>query len=297
MKKRALLLLATLSLYSEEIRYGHGTMDFSGGFLGLNKTISESVDIYSIEENHKNIFSSNVFYSFNLTLYDSKKLKQMQNIYNTGINQAVSWMPFVSGDIFVPTIDYRIKGVDASISIGYDLIHKSENSYFGVAPYLGINLPTISSSSDNSFVSIPDNIDTSVLKDFYKASDTDITTFKLGASFYSSYEIKKSISIYLNGAYAYQTGSIANSYINSDFSVDGTYSSLDAGLKFSPLDKDYKLLGITLSPRLYMTLGAKYDKWDIDDVALDISGLNLKTPKSTMSIENKSAYFGVGYSF
>jgi len=300
MRKIALLLIASLSLYSEEVRYGHGTMYFSGGFLGLNQTISESVDTYSIEENHKNILSSNVFYSFNLTLYDSERLQQMQSIYNTSVEQVISWMPstsYTSNDIYFPTIDYRIKGIDASISVGYDLIHKGENTYFGVAPYLGINVPTISSSSDNTFVSLPDNIDTSALLDYYEASDTDITTFKLGASFYSSYEFKKYFSIYFNGAYAYQTGSISNSKIDSDFSVDGAYSSLDVGFKFSPLDKDYKVLGITLSPRLYVTLGAKYDKWDIDDVALDLSGLNLSTPESTMTIENKTAYFGLGYRF
>jgi len=297
MKKGVLFLLSTVTLFSAEVRYGYGSMDFTGGFLGLSATLSEPVSIYSVEENHKNILSSNFFYSYNLTMYDSEHLKQMQQFYNTGVEQAVSWMPaIVSSNVYVPTIDYRIKGLDAAISIGYDLVHKGENTYIGIAPYLGINIPTIDSTRDSSS-SIPDTIDTSVLTDLYKASETEITTYKLGVGVYSSYEIKKSLSLYLNGVFAYQTGSIKSNYLNSDFDVDGTYSSLDAGIKFSPLSKDYKFLGITLSPRLYMTVGAKYDKWKVKDVALDMSGMNMSMPKSDMSIVNKSAYVGVGYSF
>jgi len=300
MKKYSLLLLASLSasLVAGEFRYGQGSMSFTGGFLGFEKSVSEDIYTISFVENHKNILGSKSFYAYDITWYDSKHFKQMQSYYNTGVSQAFSWMPGSSTQTFVPTMDYRLQGLDIGFSLGYDLYNKDENNYFGIGGYIGINLPWIDSQKDDSYLDdLPVGVDANELYKYYKASKTDIMTYKLGVTFRGRRSLAPSLSAYANAVVAYQTGSVENDYANSDFNVDGSYSSLDIGMRFQPYEKDHKWLGITWSPRAFLTLGYKMEKWSVDDVAIDISGMGMQMPKNTMEFDTDTVYMGVGYSF
>jgi len=298
MKKTLFCLALATSLFSGELRYGHGSMSFTGGFLGFEQTVSEGIDTFSFEQNHKNVLGSKTFYAYSLTWYDSQHFKQMQSMYNTGVNQTFSWMNLSGTDTFIPTMDYRLQGLDASLSIGYDLYHKDENNYFGVAGYLGINLPWIDSQKDSSYLdNLPAGVDKNKLYDLYKASKTDIKTYKVGLAVYSRTKLAPTLSGYLNAIYAYQTGNISNDYAHSDFDVDGTYKALDIGVRFQPYEKNYRWLGITWSPRVYLTAGYKMERWSVDDVAIDISGAGMSMPKTTMKFDTDIGYVGVGYSF
>jgi hypothetical protein len=299
MKKLSFFLFVASALFAGEIRIGSGDMGFSGGFLGFDKKVTEGITTFGYEQNHKNIFGSKSFYCYNITWYDSDHFKQMQSIYNTGVNQLFSWMPpIVSSNVFVPTMDYRLQGLDASLSLGYDLSHKDENNYFGIGGYLGINLPWIDSQKDSSYLdNIPAGIDVNKLYDFYKVSKTDIQTYKLGVGIYTKTSLTSTLSVYANGVYAYQTGSMENDYAKSDFNVDGTYKSLDIGLRYSPYQKNHRFLEITWSPRVYITAGYKLERWSVDDVAIDISGMGINMPKTTMKFDTDIGYLGFGYSF
>jgi len=299
MKKISLSLALTLSLFAGEVRIGQGSMSFTGGFLGFDKTVSEDITTYSLVQEHANMLSSKAFYAYDVTWYDSKHFKQMQSTYNTGVTQLFSWMPGGSStDVFVPTMDYRLQGLDASLSLGYDVFHLDENNYFGIGGYLGINLPWIDSQSDSSALdNLPAGVDANTLYDFYKASKTHIKTYKIGVTFRGRKALAPSLSAYVDAVVAYQNGNIENDYANSDFNVDGSYNSFDLGLRFQPYEKDFDLLGITWSPRVFMTLGYKMERWSVDDVAIDISGMGLSMPKTTMKFDTDVGYFGVGYSF
>lgn len=298
MKKILLSTTLVASLFASEIQYGHGTMDFKGGFLGLTGTLSEDIDTVSFLQNHSNIASSKFFYAYNLTYYSSKHFKQAQNFYNTTRSQIISWMlGGATASTFIPAMDYEIKGLDASVSVGYDLLHKNENNYLGIAAYLGINTPTIDSKKDMSKTSIPLTVNPAQLSYYFLASKTDITTYKIGAAIYSRFSIAPSLSIYTNAILAYQKADVKNSYARANFSSHGIYKALDIGLRFQPVEKDYKVLGLTLSPRLYLTTGFKYEQWDIKDMSVDISGMGIKYSPSKMQITSKTAYVGIGYSW
>ena len=306
MKK--LLILTSLSslLFSTEFQFGKGTMDFTGGMLGLTQTISEDISTYSLINNHSNIGSSKIFYAYNFTWYDSKHLKQAQQTYNTGITQANSifnsFMPQAGAsqtDLYLPTMEYRLQGLDASISLGYDLVKKDENNYLGVGGYLGISLPWISATKGNDPlpVSLPANTKSNIYK-YYKDSKTKIKTYKLGVALYSRTKIAPSLSAYANAIYAYQTGSISNDYAQSNFTVNGHFTSLDFGLRFQPYEKNFDLKLFTLSPRVFAALGFRFNQWTYDDASINISGMpGIKFPKTTMKINTNTTYIGVGYSF
>ncbi len=299
MKKISFSLLLALSLSAGEIRIGQGSMSFTGGFLGFDQTVSEDITIYSYVQNHKNFFGSKTFYAYDVSWYDSDHFKQIQSMYNTGVSQTFSWLPVGSTtSTFIPTMDYRLQGLDASLSIGYDTYHEDENNYFGIGGYLGINLPWIDSQRDSSSDSdIPASVDTAELYKYYKASRTDIKTYKLGVTFRGRKSLAPSFSGYLNGVFAYQTGSIKNDYAKSDCSVNGTYTSLDLGVRFQPYEKDHEWLWITWSPRVFVVAGYKLERWSVDDVAIDISGMGMSMPKTTMKFDTDVVYLGAGYSF
>ncbi len=301
MKRSLFLVLLSTSLFSSEFEFGNGNMSFTGGMLGLTQTISEDISSYSLIQNHSNLGSTKYFYAYNFTWYDSKHLKQMQDSYNSGITQAsniFSTTLFPTSNIYIPTMKYRLQGLDASISLGYDLYKKDENNYFGIAGYLGISIPWISATKGNDPlpVSLPTSTKNYIYK-YYKDSQTDIKTYKLGVGIYSRTKLSPSLSAYANGIYAYQTGSISNDYAKSDFTVNGHFSSVDIGLRFQPYEKNFDLKLFTLSPRVFATIGYRHNEWTYDDAAINISGADVKFPKTTMKIKTDIAYLGVGYSF
>jgi len=294
MKKIVMLsaLVATFA-FSAEIQWGHGTIDLKGGFLGLDKTISDDVDTYSFVESHKNLFSSNWFYSYDITLIDSKKIKQMQKNYNIGASKAnslISKLGIKNSYITIPELEYRISGADVGFALGYDLLHESESDYLGVGLYTGLSVPYIKSKKSVSRT-VSANLE---MAKYFQDSQTDLLTYKIGMGVYAQKSLNDMVSIYGNSAYAYQRANIENDYAKADFDVDGSYFEVGAGLKFHVIKADAGIL----SPRLYGTIGWKYRKWNVDDVALNISGISaLQTPKSDMEFSTNTFTVGIGYSF
>jgi len=291
MKKITILSILVVNFaFSSEFQWGHGTMELTGGFVGLNESISGDVDTYSLVEEHKNLLGTNFFYGYNLTYFDSKKMKQLQKEYNAGASSANSFIQksgVGSKTIKIPEMEYRLQGIDAGITLGYDLLHNSEDNYLGLGLYAGLSVPYIDSSKSDSSSKVSDAIN------LYKASQTDISTYKIGAGIYAQKSLTPFLSIYSNAIYAYQSGNIKNDYAKSDFDTNGNYLEVGAGLKFSAIKAD---IGI-LSPRLYGTLGWRYRKWQVDDVSIDISGASLKAPKSDLQFSSNTFNLGFGYSF
>jgi hypothetical protein len=139
--------------------------------------------------------------------------------------------------------------------------------------------------------------------DLYKDSETDIMTYKIGPTInFQKTLIGNKLSAYGSLSYAYQTGTISNDYIRSDLDVDGTYQEYGFGLYFTPFTETFKWGWLTLSPRIFATIGYKYSKWSVEDVAIDISGQKMTSKalepfETTFDMSSSVGYFGVGYSF
>ncbi len=288
----AISLITTTLLSSAELQWGHGTIDLKGGFLGLNKTISDDIDTYSLVENHKNFLNSKWFYSYDITVFDSKKMKQLQKNYNTGASIANDYIKSLDGSnyITIPELEYRLAGADVGLSVGYDFLHESENDYLGLGLYVGISAPYIKSNKSIS-KTISANL---AVAEYFKKSKTDFLTYKIGVGVYGQKKLTDIISIYGNSVYAYQRANIENDYAKADFDVDGSYFEVGAGLKFKVLESD---IGI-LSSKLYATVGWRYREWKVKDVSLNISGIStISSPKSDMTFSTNVFTIGVGYSF
>ncbi len=306
MRRLGLSLIALSALLTaSEFQYGSGTFNLNGGFTqGVSSTISTDIDTFSLVERHSNIAGSNFFYGYDAMWMDSKTLKQAQQDYNNLVGQANNFMPS-SSPFTIPTMDYRVKGLDANIRVGYDVLHANEDDFLGLALLVGISIPWIDSS--NSETTSSDMVKFSLenpnsgtnLYGLFQDTKTSLMTYKIGPSITFQKSLNEKVSIYGTGTLAYQTGYIKNDYIDSDFSVNGTYQELNAGLYFTPFTEKYKLGFLTLSPRLYATLGYKYSKWDVDDVTVDVYKNSVKISPLSMKfgMDSSVGYFGVGYSF
>lgn len=285
-KKITLLGLSVFSLYASEIQIGKGSIEMSGGFTGLDNTISANITTYTLAEQHKNLFSTSWFYKYDFTWYDSKTMTQGQNTFN-------NYAGLIPTPITSPAIDYRPQGLDLNIALGKDLIHKDERNFIGLALMLGVSAPWIDSSkssSNNDSTSDP-------ILNAMENSKTEILTYKIGPSIVFRKSIGQYFSLYGDATYAYQRGTIKNTYAQSDFTVNGIFQSYDAGIRFDFLSYNKKFGFVTFSPRLYATLGYKYTSWKLNDINIDITGANLNFAKSDFKMNTTTGYFGIGYSF
>jgi len=300
--KRSLLVFLGVSnlLLASEFQYGSGTFGMEGGFLGLTNRIDTDVTTYSMVTRHANALGD-YFYGYDLTWYDSKTMTQAQHDYNDFANNGNNMMGMNNNVVAsVPSMDYRLQGLDANVRLGYDVLHKDDDNYLGVGAIVGISLPWIDSSKNSS--SANDNGANSVLGDFIDTK-TSIQTYKAGVTVnFQKTLIDNKLSLYGVGSYAMQTGKIENDYLNSDYSVDGTFQEYNVGLYFTPFTETYKWGFLTLSPRIYGTLGYKYSKWSVDKMSINMSGheidSNILSPLETkFNMDSSIGYFGVGYSF
>jgi len=300
--KRSLLVFLGISnlLLASEFQYGSGTFGMEGGFLGLTNRIDTDVTTYSMVTRHANALG-NYFYGYDLTWYDSKTMTQAQHDYNNLANNGNNMMGMNDGTmISVPSMDYRLQGLDANVRLGYDVLHKDKDNYVGVGALVGISLPWINSSKNSS--SANDNGANSALGDFIDTK-TSIQTYKVGVTVnFQKTLIDNKLSLYGVGSYAMQTGKIENDYLSSDYSVDGTFQEYNVGLYFTPFTESYKLGFITFGPRVFGTIGYKYSKWSVDKMSLNMSGheinSNILSPLATkFNMDSSIVYTGVGYSF
>jgi len=297
MKKIVLIGLLLGLVQASEFEYGSGTFTMRGGFLGLDESIDTDVSTFSLIERHSNLPSSDFFYSYDLTWYDSKTLKQAQHTYNNSSSEFNNMMGLNSNEnMKIPAIEHQLQGLDANIKFGYDIIHKDKDNYFGIGLLVGASIPWIDSSKDNS----ENGLD---YKEYFKDSKTKIMTYKIGPSInFQKSLISDKLSIYGTGSFAYQTGSVENDNMNTKLTVNGKFQEYNLGLYYTPFTQTYQWGWLKLSPRIYGTIGYKYSKWDVDDAVIDMSGGKLssdilKPMETKFSMETSVAYIGLGYSF
>ncbi|TQV62162.1 MAG: hypothetical protein FNT15_07740 [Sulfurovum sp.] len=288
MLKKFLLCGCLGSLFLQaDIEYGKGTFEMNGGFMGLTIPISEDIETYSLVNRHSNMFSD-FYYGYNITWLDSQNMKQAQQSYNN-----LNGM-FGQGNQKLPSMDYRLQGLDANLNLGYDLIHNSDKDFLGLGGVVGVSTPWIDSKKDSSDST---NNAVGVIATGFEKSKTKFLTYKVGISSIGSVGLNDYLSLYGSGTYAFQTAKITNDYASTDMSVNGTFNEFDIGIRFQPLNANLDLGLFSISPNLHGTLGYKIQNWSFDDVKINTSGQNMPFDMGTMEFDSKIIYAGFGYSF
>ncbi|BDY13694.1 hypothetical protein [Hydrogenimonas cancrithermarum] len=271
--------------FGGEIRYGDGTFEMEGGFLGLTVSRSTDIESYSLVEQHKNISDSVWYYAYNLTWFDSKRLQQASQSLVTGGE------PYATSVIEMPSLDYRFEGFDAEGVVGYDFYHDSERTYAGAGLMFGLSTPWIDSQKSGDSSTDP------AYDDLYEKSKTEILTFRVGPSIQVSKALGSIFSIYGSATIGYQFGSVKNDYARTDSNVQGWFDAVDIGLRLQALSYDKDMGWFTLSPRLYATAGFRYTYWQLKDLAVDTSGSGIAFGESDLKMSTSTVYAAIGYAF
>ena len=276
MKKLFLSSILITGLFASEIQFGKGNFNIDAKFLGLSSSKSENITSISLVNEHKNIFSSNFFYSYKLAYFKSNTITTSANY----LSSILKYSPISYTNNFL--IYNKLRGIDLNVVLGRDIINKDDkDTYLGVGLLVGASFPYLktSSSSNNNTI------------DYLKKSKTKFYTYKLGASIKAEKAFNSFFNIYASGAYAKQKAKIKNSVLNLDSSSDGDYFSFNVGAKFQAKTKT-KIWFITLLPSLFVTAGYRYDYWKVNNVK--INSLALKTD---IKLKISQAYVGLGYDF
>ena len=307
MKKGIILLfLCLLNLNATEFEYGNGNFNIDFGLLGLNKNHTEKIQIFSILQRHKNIFSSNWFYSYRISWFKSKTIKTLVNYYNSNANSVNNINKLLSdysnnsttdsnntsnnstaSDVNssqIPTLinlSNKIRGLDINFVFGRDLLNSSlQDTYLGIGVLAGLTIPYIKSSSSDS--------------NYLKESKTKIITYKIGGIIKGGYLLNPILQVYGDMAYSYQTGRIKNDELGINSKSSGDNFIFDVGAKLQL--KTTKQIGfIKLTPALFLTFGYRYDYWKVNSIK--INSQNLMSKNTNLNFTISQVYFGLGYDF
>jgi hypothetical protein len=274
-----------------EVEYGRGSIALTASMIGLNGTISDDVTTYTIKNEHHPSPIKHINYNYKISWYDSQQINQAITTYDGYVSDFNGY----TGDaLSIPQIAYKIKGLDADIGIGYDIIDIGSKDYFSIGPDIGLSFPSIEStlaSSDSSSQSG----DASSL---FNASNTKITTYKVGLQMRVSKSLTSYLSIYASSVYAYQMARLENNEINLDIYTDGVFNENEIGIRLQAIERKYILTSwFSLSPQLFFTAGVRYSSWELNDVAINLFDYDLALPKNTFKVESTTMYAGIGYSF
>ena len=265
-----------------------GSGDFNMG-ADINPLFSSDVEIsahvWSLTEKHKNIRDSKLYYQFQFDYFSSDTV---DNITEFASHPASTSIPVIGSSIDdgidqftqipVPA-DYQIRGIDFNIGLGYDLIETPETT-LGIAFNTGLSTP---------FMKIR-NMDTTanLVIDLLDTFDTKVETYKLGSSLYAEHKLNNQLSLMSHVSLNFQTGTMENDTLGNNISIDGTYQTLNIGLKYQP----GFLNGLSL------TGGYNYRIWDYGSTSVETPVGKTKVARELdMDFVLSNIYLGVAYHF
>ncbi len=287
MKKTVVFsLVLASSLYSLEFRVGKGSYDTDISIKNfLNHDTSNDIYVFSINEAHKEIAKSPLFYYYGAEVYTSSSKRQETEFANFAASYKFPLVGSVNDmtnnfqGMFPVDGDYKAVGFDMDFGLGYDLIRKGK-SYLGLALNLGATLPLINAENLSSKVSFA--------YDLMESWDLDITTYKIGPALKGNFAINPDFSLYGSFSFGFQKAFIESNLFKSSLDVKGDYSALDLGMRYDPPASKY-----------FFLLGHTTKHWSVDSAEVNLYNFFNVDVFSPFTTELKSSvtYLGVGYHF
>jgi hypothetical protein len=278
-----ILLISTSNAL--ELTYGKGNFDYKFSLNGIiDASVDMDVNVLSLREHHFGI-SDNIYIFGNLDIYNSDTLDS----YTSYINKAADYHPFgfpsasdIASGMGAPVpVSFKMRGIDMSIGIGYD-VYKDDKGSIGVGFATGVSMPYIETEN------MIDNAE--LFMAILEKTKTEIMTYKLMPSINAHYQIIPMLSFEASLSYGYQFGSISNDYISSDASFKGNVMHSDIALKLTPFE----------SSKVCFDMGYRYNNWDVE--SMDVTILNKDfsydfSQNFDIGFDSSFFYIGAGYNF
>ena len=281
--------------HAGEFQFGSGDFSLKGGLLGLENKVESSTQVVTFKEQHSKILDTRLFYNYSLSTYSSNRFQNETNSLNT-----------IGGkQLLLPNTNFDWQGIDAQVTLGYDIFKKSSQDYFGVGLSLGVALPYIDNSGNNSGSDYDGNSGeantiippgASLPIDFF-ASKTEFTGRKLGPKVMFGKSLNRLAAVYGEMSYARQAMQVKNSTFDVNSNIGGDYFSYELGMRYQPFSVKKDFGFITLQPSLYFTFGVNYSELRLDEFKVDLSGQDFDLDSVKLESSSTTLNFGVGYSF
>ncbi len=290
----SLLICATLQ--SAEIRIGTGSFGWDmgiGNFMDADFDID--MNVISIANSHDNFSNSPFYFFYDADIYSSDYMDKKTTMMTRPLTHEFPVFGSVNDaiDKYTPIpvpSEYKVSGFDLNLGVGYDLYKVNEN-YIGVGVVTGLSLPMMKMKDLKKTAEMTYR--------FLEKTDTDISTYKLGASVQAGVEIVPKLLLHGSASFGYQTGKIENGWIDSSFDVDGGFKTLNVALKYTPWSSHKDLGWINLDPKLYFTAGFTHKSWTVDEGQVDMFNTFSKEVFKRMDLDFDTtySYIGIGYDF
>jgi len=286
MMKKVILLSAIMisTAFGVDFRIGKGTYDADMSIKDfLNHDTTNDIMVFSVNEAHKNIKKSPLFYYYDAELYTSETKTQETEFANYAANYDFPLIGSVNNmtnsfiDMFPVDGDYKALGFDMNFGLGYDVLRRQQ-SYLGLALNLGATLPTINAENLRSKASFT--------YDLIESWDLDVNTYKIGPAIKGSFAFNPALSLYGSFSLGFQKASVKSALFKSSLDVNGDYSALDIGLLYQ-------------RDKFYLRLGHVNKRWSVDSATVNLYNFFEADIFSPFTLELKSdyTYVGVGYFF
>ena len=286
------LLTLTQFAHALELRYSNGDFQMGAAVKPLvNMDVALDVDTWTLAEPHKTFGNSRFYYQFRADYFDSDSVNRMTDLASLPlttnlpvIGSSVSDLIADNTPLPVPA-DYRIHGVNVDAGIGYDVI-KQAKGHVGIGLNTGVSTPYMKvrnmQSSANLFLNLLDTF------------DTEVVTYKAGISLQGSYQVTPWLEIGANASLNHQTGEMDNGWVGSDVDMDGTYRTLDIGVKLKPAP----LLQQAHLKKAFVSVGYSRSRWDYDNAQINTPMGSVQVPGMfDADFEHDMTYVGLGYDF
>jgi hypothetical protein len=289
------LVTACITLQAMEFRMGSATFNWQMDMTFMHSDFDLDANVYSISEQHNNFSDTKFYYFYNADIYQSDTVDRITTFITTPLTYEYpivgSFNDALDEYTSVPVpADYKIRGFDINLGIGYDLF-KNSQTIIGVGINTGLSLPVMKMRNLEQSIK--------VTYDLLEKTDTTIKTYKLGPIIHVMHNFTNQVLFYGSYTAGYQTGSIENGWIKSSLDVDGNYQALDLGVRYTPWQSKHDFGWISVDPKLFFTAGYSYKKWEIDEV--EITAFNIASFSSGGVLENRFDasywYIGIGYDF
>ncbi len=297
MRMQIVLSLVTVCTIAQamELRIGSATFNWKTDMGFARTDFDIDARVYSLSEQHNNFGDSRFYYFYNADLYQSDTADRVTDLITTPLTYDFpvvgSFNDAVAHYTSIPVpADYRIRGFDIDLGIGYDLF-KDKKGVLGVGINTGLSIPVMKMKNLRKSAEVTYNL----LGD----TETTVKTWKLGPILHAAYRIFPKLLMYGSFTAGYQTGSIENDWIKSSLTVDGSYTALDLGMRFTPWQRHKDLGWIRLDPKLFVTAGYSQKNWTMERVSVDAFNVTEFSSGGFFknSFSNGYWYIGVGYDF
>ena len=262
---------ASLGLYSvishSEIQYGHGRLTLSGSVFGMDNTVANNLTTYTLLAQHQNTPIQHLNYNYKINYYTSK-IKSPAGEY-------------------LPETNFSIKGIDADLGIGWNIVDISEDDYISIGLDVGLSLPDIDSNPTDNNQTSP--LDIGRIK---------LTTYKIGPQIRFGKSLMPMFALYGSAVYAREYATLTAKKLDTEIHVRGIFHEEELGIRFHPIDYKYKVTSwFTIHPNLYFSAGVRYSQWELKNVHLDLSGTGVTLVDDKLTLSSSVTFVGMGYSF